>query len=404
MNPFLLPLAQASPLREDTQQQLYFDALLKGVKQGLSPETPAHLPLDRLGKLLSRGGPESLLTHPADLETIFAGVTQAVYRAIAELYCTPLGRSIPTVWRIVQALAREAGVAPPSYEATWAICLSFDKQRRDLLTARLERGADTWWLGQVTLGYMHREADQQNAPMLSTRLCFVMKSVPSQVLACELATEETVEEKCALAFYAALVAQRRPHSTAPYGLTWSLPCRLVTTGTLPRACRRICRALGITLESQSELPGLALALQANWAAALAGRTLVSRKCLLLLEAYLTRHAPPGPLHLQEDCLRQYGQVLSYRRDPAWSFPLLRTLLPERRATVSEEGTLVFPPLHYDHPLLVHWPNTEVIMRFSPTSGALAWVYLEGEILCQAAARERRSQVEHYQALHEGEVR
>lgn len=404
MNPFLLSSPPSSPLREDTQQQLYLDALLKAVKPGSSRETPAHLPLHRLRMLQKRGGPESLLTHPADLETIFAGVTQAVYRTIAELYCTPLGRSIPTVWRIVQALAGDAGVAPPSYEATWAICRSFDQQRRDLLAVRLERGGDTWWLGQCLLGCTLSTASQQNTPGSSTRLYFVMSSAPSQVLACDLATEETAEETRALVLYGALVGQRHPSSAAPYGLVWPLPRRLVTTGTFPRACYRLCRALGIALESQPDPPALAQALQATWAPALVGRTLAPRTCLLLLEAYLTRHAPPGPLHLQEDRLRHYGQALSYQRDPAWSFPFLRALLPERRATISKEGTLVFHRLHYDHPLLLQWPDTEVTIRFSPASDGLVWVYLEGDILCQAAARECRSQVERYQALHEGEVR
>ena len=404
MNPFLLPAAHASPLREDTQQQLYLDALLKAVKQGSSPDTPAHLPLDRLRRLWHRGGPESLLTHPADLKTLFAGITQAVYRAIAELYCTPLGRSIPTVWHIVQVLAREAGVTPPSYAAIWAICLSFDQQRHDLLTVRLEREADTWWLGQLTLDCTIRANSRRNVLTLPSRLCFVMKSASSQVLACHLAAEVTEEEQRALVLYGALVALRRPYGLAPFGLLWSLPQRLVTTDTLPHACRRVCRTLGIALEQQSELPMFVQDLQGNWAAKLAGRTLWARQCLLLLDAYLTRHTPPGPLHLQEDRARQYEQALSYQRDPAWSFPLLRALLPARQATLDAEGTLVFRALHYDHPLLAHWPHTSVTVRFSPASDALAWVYLEGEIFCQAAARERRSHVERYQALHEGEVR
>jgi hypothetical protein len=107
MNPFLPSVFGRSPLQEEQYQQLYLQAVWKAIHRGRRPDTPASLPLDRLRDLVKKHGLESALLHPADLVSLFAGVSHAVYRATADLYCSHLGRSIPMVWKLLDAMARQ---------------------------------------------------------------------------------------------------------------------------------------------------------------------------------------------------------------------------------------------------------------------------------------------------------
>ena len=401
MNPFLPSASGRSSLREEHYQQLYLEALQKAIQCGRQPETPSTLLLDRLRDAVKKHGLESALLHPADLARLFAGVSLAVYHTIADLYCSHLGRSIPMVWRLLGAMANQAQAASPSYEAIWACCLSFERRRHEALTVKIERGSHSWWLGQLALDCRVRVSVRENTLMASPLLWYVTECSTDRVLACGVASQETSEEQRSLALYEAILTQRRPARNAFPGLVWRLPQRLVTTFSLPIDCQKACRALGIILENRQELPAFAQALQSSWAANLAGRVLLPQHCLLLLETYLARHVPPGPLRLQEERTRQYGHLLGYQRDASWQFPLLRAFLPRRQDTITTEGTLVFQGLHYHDPLLVYWHNEPVTFRFSPASDTLIWVYREGEILCQAYARERQSQGERHHALHAG---
>lgn len=400
MNPLLSAATERAVLREEHAQQLYLEAVQKAIQRGKQAETPATLPLDRLRDVVTRHGRESLLLHPDDLARLFAGVSRAVYHTAFDLYCSHTGRSIPMVWKLLAAMARQAQVPEPSYEAIWACCLSFERRRRDLLTAKIERGAATWWLGQLELPCTIRGDALPRVPLRAPMVWYVTESVTGQVLAYRIASAETGGEQRALVLFEALLAKRQPVSNPVIGLVWHLPQRLLTAIPLPTDCQKVCRALGITIEIQAEPPSFVPPLQ-DWTASLAGRVLFMAHCRLLCEAYLARQVSPSPSRVQEQRDRQYGHQLAYQRDASWQVPILRALLPSRQASVNAEGTLLFQGLPYWHPLLGYWPAASVTVRLSPASDALLWVYLEGEIVCQAFVRERHSQVERYQALHPG---
>jgi hypothetical protein len=401
MNPFLPSDSEQFALREEEYQLLYLEAVQKAIQRGKRSETPTTLPLDRLRDVVKKHGLESALLHPTDLATLFAGISHSVYRTIADFYCSHLGRSIPMVWKLLDAMARQAQVPSPSYEAVWACCFSFEQRRREMLTIKAERGSATWWLGQLELNCLIRMSARESKLIVSPVLCYIADSSTGQMLANGIAPKDASEEHNSLMLYEAILLQRRPAKNAATGLVWHLPQRLVTTFSLSMDCQKACRALGIVIECLQESPTFAQALQSNWADTLTGRVLLPQQCLLLLEAYLIRYAPPGPARLQEERAREYGHLLSYQRDATWHFPLLRAFLPRREATITMEGTLIFQGLHYADPLLAYWTSALVSLRFSPGFDALIWVYLEGEILCQAYARERRPQKERHQALHPG---
>ncbi|MBN1995084.1 MAG: Mu transposase C-terminal domain-containing protein [Anaerolineae bacterium] len=62
------------------------------------------------------------------------------------------------------------------------------------------------------------------------------------------------------------------------------------------------------------------------------------------------------------------------------------LLPEYDATISTKGEVVFEGLHFTDPLLKYWPKHQVTLRRSLHTEGTAWIYLDGEILCEAKAK------------------
>jgi hypothetical protein len=71
------------------------------------------------------------------------------------------------------------------------------------------------------------------------------------------------------------------------------------------------------------------------------------------------------------------------------FELLREFLPEGSSGIDGEGAVPYDGLHYTHELLSYWPGSPVSIRRSAFSESAAWIYLDGEILCHAHARELR---------------
>ena len=72
-----------------------------------------------------------------------------------------------------------------------------------------------------------------------------------------------------------------------------------------------------------------------------------------------------------------------------AIPALRQLLPVHPGTIDADGAVEFDGLHYEDDLLKYWPGHRVQLRRSEQAEATAWVYLDGEVLCQAMARELR---------------
>lgn len=401
MNAFSSDTPGQRPLPDEFIQSIHLLALQEVLQGNISAELPARLSLDRLKKMRVRGGPDILLSHPSTLADIFAHVTQAVYQTIHDLYCSRLSRSIHMVWQVIRAMAQQAQAPGISYEAVWAICLSLEKQHQVNLEIAVERSQHVWGVGRISLDCLLWTSENHENKQIAPLLYCVVEMHTGQMLAFRFATEKTAEEEYALVIYDALLSSRCPRKTAPLGTIWHLPQRLMTGLPLPTCCQQVCRVLGIVLEGTADPPPLIQTLQHTWAASIAGRVLRIQQCALLLNTYLDRHSPSGPLSVLEKQQQHYGHLLGYQREPAWQFSLLRALLPQRQGTITENGLLLFQKLHYQNPLLSYWPRRAVTFRLSPHSDALIWIYLEGEILCQAHARERFWQDEHDRVLYPG---
>jgi hypothetical protein len=57
--------------------------------------------------------------------------------------------------------------------------------------------------------------------------------------------------------------------------------------------------------------------------------------------------------------------------------------------ITAEGTIVYQGNIYEDELLIYWPDTSVAIRPSEPEAAALWVYLDGEVLCQAIAQTLR---------------
>jgi len=88
-------------------------------------------------------------------------------------------------------------------------------------------------------------------------------------------------------------------------------------------------------------------------------------------------------------------LIGYNRDPAWQMPALRVLLPAYEGVVDAHGEVECEGMHYAADLLSLFCHQPVALRLSQHSEATAWVYLDGEILCEAKARELRRKDDTY---------
>ncbi len=385
-NPYAAPGNLGLPIDREDRQLIHYRAIRAAVR-GLRPEAvPTSLPLAALQERARLDGAESYLLHPADIERLFAGVTLAVYRTVRSLYCSRLGRSIRIVWRILSAMAQAASTRALPYEVVWALCLSLEDTRRASLEVPLERGQDTWWLGQTTPDIVIQE---QAAPRYQPTITWCVEMGESRALAFHIAPHGAAGEQRPLALYDGIVALRRPLERVTTGLLWHLPRRIATTVPLSSSHRAACARAGIEVEETAAEPPLIQAVRDRWERGVAGRTLPGGQCARLLDTYLTRAHGYGPLREREQYARELRSRVGYNQDPAWQFPLLRAFLPAAAGSVAEEGVVPYDGLHYAHELLSYWPGHAVIIRRSAHMEAAAWIYLDGEILCLAYARELR---------------
>ena len=378
MNPFL---AFGSPIdvieREDCQR-IHYHAIRAAVR-GIRPKAiPESLPLTALSESALLNGAEIYLFHPTDIESLFAGVTQEVYRAIRTLYCSRLGRSIKMVWRILSAMATAATAAVIPYEAVWALCLHLEELRRKSVEVQIERGKDTWWIGQTTPDITIQEGSTMQ---YQPAIIWCVETEDLRVLAFRIASREAISEQALLVLYEAIMARRRPHPRVATGLLWHLPRSIMKTVPFSSSSYAACARGGIRVEEvHAELPFMQ-AISETWECGVAGRVLRGSHCAALLDTYLNRIHGYGPLREGERRAREYTSLVGYNQDPAWQFPLLRELLPVVAGSIDIEGKVSYDGLHYAHDLLSYWPGHPVTLRRSAYSESIAWIYLDGEILC-----------------------
>lgn len=385
-NPFSVPGSTEIPIGSEDCQRIHYHAVQAAVR-GIRPESiPESLPLAALMERARLDGSEAYLFHPADVESLFAGVTLAVYRAVRTLYCSRLGRSTKMVWRILSAMADAAGAAIIPYEAIWALCLNMEESRRASVGVHIERERDIWWIGQTMPDISIQE---NSASWYRPTITWCVDARDSRVLAFRIAPQEVAGDNVLLVLYDAIVDHRRPHQSVVTGLLWHLPERIISTFPLPPSCYAAFARGGVKIdETRAELP-LIQTVRETWERGMAGRVLLSGHCAALLDTYLNRKYGYGPLRVREQRARSYTPLVGYNQDPAWQFPLLREFLPLAQSSITVEEVAQFDGLHYTHELFSYWRGYPVTMRRSEHTEAVAWIYLDGEVLCQAHARELR---------------
>ncbi len=381
-NAYNMDTALTQLLPCELYQRIHVSALkrvLRGIQAHAVPDT---IDVAHLKGCLSQDGPDSLLAHPADIERIFAGVTLDTIRTIKHLYCTRLGRSIRMVWQILNGgeQQRERRSHAISYEAVWAICLFFEEHRRASVDISVERGKETWWLGIVSPDFT---LSDPHTPSHRPAIACLVDVQTQHVLSFRIGPADVLQELIGLALFDALAAQRRPQRLAHAGLLWHLPQRIVTEGALPLQYATLCRHAGIAAEPTTGTQPVLQALRETWASGLAGRTLSQSHCSLLLDTYLNTMHTYGPRRTGDLRDRDFGAAQGYSQDPAWQFPLLRTLLPRKEGCITGEGLITWNGLLYRGEFLHFWPGRRVTLRLSAHRPGNAWVYLDGEVLCLA---------------------
>lgn len=378
-----------TPLTMEMYQRLHATALQRTIRGLHLRAVPGHIDVEQLKQFVARIGFEGCLIHPSDVERIFAGVTLETYQTIRGLYCSRLGRSIAMVYRILQMLCQQERAPVPTYEAVWAICLYLEKRRRESVNVSVERTTEAWWIGKLSPAVrIQVEKDAFYLP----GIVYIIDTNTQHMLSFTIAPVDTLAESIPLALYDAVIAQRRPHPFALAGVLWQLPRRIITEETLSHECSTICKRMGIQVETTTRTQPLLQTLRDTWATGLDGRVLPRSHCAAILDSFLGRIHGYGPVREGKRRDQAFAQAKGYNRDPAALFPLLRALLPERRGVITQDGLVIDGHLRYIDELLHFWSGAPVTLRCSAHSTARAWIFLEGEILCQATELRRAKDV------------
>jgi hypothetical protein len=385
-NPFCSGSRFNRPLRLETCQQIHAEALER-VARGDISTVPSSIPASVLSISRRRYGPEVCLVHPAEVERVFRGVTLSVYQEIESLYCSRPERSIWMITQILSAQAAQCGVPPLQEEAVWAVCLYLDERRAEQTEVSIEQEAVTWWIG--TLGDRDAAPSRDDASRdgaLPT-LVAIFDTFHSSILAFRAGSSKSCAELSALALYDALCAARRPTPRTAAGLTWRVPTRLLTQVRLPDGCEEACASLGIQVEQTAPALAQAVTLGEQWRLLTTQRRIAPARWTTAFDSYLNARFGTSPLRAHEQADHTFRHLIGYTADPAALIPALRALLPQRQAVISDEGAIAYDGLHYAHDLLTLFPGSSVQIRRSQHTEAVIWVYLEGDLLGEALARE-----------------
>ncbi len=382
-NPFSVSSERSTPLRLEVCQRIHTTALAAvALKKGIIDEIPSTIDPIAIQQHARHIGNDAYLLHPMIIEQCFTGVTLEVYLSIQKLYCSRIERRISMIWIILNAMAQRAHAPSLSYEAVWAICVSLQDQRRRMTGVSVVRIASTWW---ITL--LPEEARTDGEDAFSSLVC-VFDETSRLVMAFRTMASSQSPEAVHLALYDALVLHRHPSRNVPSALTWYLPERLIVDAALPFAGQQCCAQLGLHLERQCR-PLFAQTLHQKWKHEAAVRHLKPQRWLPTFDSYLHKVCGYSPCRLREQRDQNFASLIGYTRDPSWNLPALRMLLPCYPAIITAEGTIIYQRTIYQDELLMYWPDTPVTIRPSEPEAAALWVYLDGEVLCQATAQTIR---------------
>lgn len=381
-NPFCTSSKLNTPLIPEVCQQIHAEALLRvarGLKEGTVPNS---VPAARLRELMYHLGPEICLMHPTEIEALFCGVTCSVYQQIEALYCSKMCRSVQTVVAILSLMARSVAVPPIHEEAIWALCLHLDERREREIRVTIHQCLTSWWVGEIVLGSLPTGEEEGQ----DTLITVIDISIPC-VLAFRVGPRRSDADLLALSLYDALVGARHPNPSGAGGLVWEVPNCLLTTEPLPLTCEIACASFGVRIERASTAIPLIEDLRTYWRDIHARGSVPIAQRALVFDSILNRAYGESPFRTREQADHRFGRFIGYQNDPASLVPALRTLLPLHDASINTCGEVFSDGLHYTDALLSLFPEAHVSIRRSEQTEAVIWVYLDGEILGEARARE-----------------
>lgn len=383
-NPFSQPSLLDSPLELDACQQIHFFALQRATDGVPSGSLPGRLNLDDI--LAGRNsilGAEAFLQHPAEIERIFQGATLSIYQAIRHLYCDRLGRSIGTINNILTKMAEQAGCPPIPYEAVWSICLYLHERYLEATATQIERTDTIWHIIQLQPPISLQD-DRDNA--YPSIIWCVLDIAAARVVAFSVGIAPDSQQVLHLAVYDALCYQRRPLPMEAGGLVWSLPIQITAPEPLPDTLDATLADLDLNVQVRDVQHPLVETLSGEgWSRGLQS---LSKKTLTeFFDNYLHRAHGGGPILIESERAKEYRHLVGYNLDPALQLPVLRRLLPTDSSVIATDGAVAWGEFHYENPLLTYWPGQLVELARSVHAEATVWVYLDGEILCEASARE-----------------
>ena len=383
-NPWLSKSVLNATLDLNLCQEIRVFALRQAIWGQSAEMIPDTIPVAELRQLVRRYGPQMLVEDETILTHLFGKVTLAVYQAIETLYCSRLLRSCWMVWRVLQQQARRARSLEISYEAVWTICEYLVAKRARLTEVSCSTDLNPWWL--IGLRPDVWIENPGGAPYQPALLCIV-QTEPLRILAYWIGPPEQRDEGSLLALYEALVSLRVPAQDGG-GLRWQIPAKLLSDLPLNGPFQHACDDLSVDIEPRgNDTSSLLEALRSNWECDLVDRVFTHRQLARLFDTYLVRHHGYGPLRARRENDRRFRWHIGYTREPSWLFPALRSLLPRVPARIAADGSIPFDGFHYVDALLTYWPEQEVTLGLLPETDALVWVYLDGDLLCQAGAAE-----------------
>lgn len=388
-NPFLTAAALDAPLPLELCQELHARAVWQAIVGRSDESIPDTVPVAQLRHWLHWYGRGCVIFEPEVVRQTFAGVTLALYRAIEDLYCRRWRRSARMVWRMLQAMARHATKPEISYEAVWALCVHLAKKREATTVVTQTSCTAPWWIGSLRPPVLLQTPGQDS---YHPALVCVLGMDPPRVLAFRIVRPEAVEGAIPLVLYDALISQRQPARDGAAGLRWPWPTHLLSDAAITEHCRQSCEALALSIQRfDGDLPPLLGTLNTFWKQTPADRILSEEHFALQIDTFLAKQHGYGPLRMQQELDRKFAQLLGYNREPVEQFPSLVHLLPRVSGRIGADGSIAFDGLHYTDDLLLYWLGQEITLCQSPTAEAVAWIYLDGEFLCQAHARELQRQ-------------
>ena len=393
-NPFLNPSPLNCLLALDFAQEIHFAALREAIRQRMTTAVPQSINLENMRRNLKPYGWESCLQHPADIEQWFAKFSTDLYQTTVDLYCEPLNRSIPVVHRILQAMAQAAEQPAPAYEATWAICLYAKKLHGQKAEMKVQVTPARWQLRSLSTKL--KLADEFGELSNPELWLLIEQSHHPRVVGFALTNEQNQQDKLREMFYETFKASRQPTPLETAGLVWLMPQAIYAPKPVHNLLYQPCQLSGITLKETSQVDQaaveeLASAIRTDWnVSGLEEKIFAEASYSRLFSTYLHKAHGFSPLRYNESRQHELRQLDGFNRDPASLLPLLHYFLPYHEVVI-RDGTVQVNGLHYEHPFLAYWPNQSATVRVSRESESRCWVYLDGEIVCEARARELRRQ-------------